>query len=293
MQDEIATATNVAMITVDYSGTPVTSHSSCSVFCKKVRENSSLESICEKCDSRGGVEAARLKKPYIYLCHMGLVDFAIPIIINDIYMGAVMAGQIAVKDKNNLERIVAERNEVMTEQFGLQGDYIKLPKMNYDKIYALSNIISYLVNTFIKEILVKKSIQEPSYEDNSDNHENSRAKKLIMPALQYIEENYKKEINLDILSDLCQISGSYLSRLFKKAVGCNYAFYVNAVRISHAKVQLITTNLSISALALDLGYDDAGYFIKVFKKHEGITPNEYRNKNTDRPDIIEKLSCSC
>jgi ligand-binding sensor protein len=113
MQDEIAVATNAAVITVDYSGTPVTNHSLCSDFCRLVRSNPKYKHLCEKCDSRGGVEAARLKKPYVYLCHMGLSDFAVPVIIDDVYVGAVMAGQILIEesDKDKLERILSEKSE--------------------------------------------------------------------------------------------------------------------------------------------------------------------------------------
>ena len=77
IQDTIAKATGLAIITVDYSGRPLTKHSCVSAFCDKVR-HSKYGGYCQKCDSHGGIEAARLRAPYIYFCHAGLVDFAIP-----------------------------------------------------------------------------------------------------------------------------------------------------------------------------------------------------------------------
>src|SRR5574344_135715 len=85
LQDEMASATKLACITVDYTGTPITSHSRCSEFCNVVRNHPELKVLCEKCDSRGGLEAARLKKPYLYTCHFGIVDVAIPIIYQNLY----------------------------------------------------------------------------------------------------------------------------------------------------------------------------------------------------------------
>lgn len=77
IQDDISIASELAIITVDYKGVPITAHSNCSEFCKKMR-SSQYGVYCEKCDSHGGLEAARIGKPFIYLCHAGLIDFAIP-----------------------------------------------------------------------------------------------------------------------------------------------------------------------------------------------------------------------
>ena len=283
IQDEIATATSVAMITVDYSGTPVTRHSECNEFCQRIRSDDRYKHLCEKCDSRGGVEAARLKQPYAYICHMGIVDFAIPIIVNDLYMGAVMAGQLLISDykTNSLERIVSVDSFPQLTDSRLLESYKKLHKIALDKIIALSKIIFYFCNSYIKDSIEKNgvSLPLPSNLDKSNNIAYNRAKALISPAIDYIDKNYRHNITLDFIADLCQISNSYLSRLFKKVVGSNYVAYVNLVRISHAKRILSATNKSISDIALELGYEESGYFIKVFKKIEGVTPNQYRNQN--------------
>ena len=98
LQDEMAKATKLACITVDYTGAPVTAHSCCTDFCALVRNHPEYKHLCEKCDSRGGLEAARNKKPYTYVCHMGVVDVAIPIIYQNLYVGAVMCGQILLPE---------------------------------------------------------------------------------------------------------------------------------------------------------------------------------------------------
>lgn len=290
IQDEAAIATNAAIITVDYSGTPVTQHSLCNDFCKNIRRNNKFSHLCEKCDRRGGVEAARLKKPYIYLCHMGIVDFAIPIIIDDIYMGAVMAGQLIVNDcdKDKLECIVSEKSFHYIQDCSLIEKYNLIPRMPLNKIIALSNIISYIINTFIKNMLSEKNIKLSS--DNiSRPLINNKSRQVIAPGINYIHNNYKTNFNLNQVAELCQISDSYFSRLFKKVTGYNFAQYVNMVRIMHAKKMLISTNISIASLSLELGYEDCGYFIKVFKRCEGITPNEYRNKHLNNENIIDNF----
>ena len=83
----------------------------------KVEENeldTRNSQISQKCDSRGGLEAARNKKPYTYVCHMGVVDVAIPIIYQNLYVGAVMCGQILLPeaDKAHIEKIFSEKSAV-------------------------------------------------------------------------------------------------------------------------------------------------------------------------------------
>ena len=102
LQDRMAELTNMAIITVDYKGQPITKHSMCCPFCQSVRANPQLEKYCEVCDSRGGLEAVRSQKPYIYLCHFNIIDIAIPITVDDKYLGAIMAGQIRLKDSADI-----------------------------------------------------------------------------------------------------------------------------------------------------------------------------------------------
>lgn len=103
LQDKLACMTNMAIITVDYKGTPITQHSMCCPFCQSVRANPQLFKYCQICDSRGGLEAVRSQKPYIYLCHFNIIDIAIPITVDDKYLGAIMAGQIRLDGAADLE----------------------------------------------------------------------------------------------------------------------------------------------------------------------------------------------
>lgn len=60
LQDALAKQTGMAIITVDYKGVPVTKHSGCHSFCQLLRDDPELSKNCQKCDSRGGIEATRL-----------------------------------------------------------------------------------------------------------------------------------------------------------------------------------------------------------------------------------------
>jgi len=294
MQDDIAKATGLAVILVDYKGIPITKHSSCSKFCARVRKDKKLAELCEKCDSRGGLEAARNQDAYIYLCHFNIVDIAIPIVVNDQYIGAIMAGQVKLlEDNEELERIVSKKYQVNLDNFPeLKSLHKELGIMELEKIEAIAHMINNLANHIVGEAALKNQLYEanqklqdigsvenkfniietkgiPPYKDNKLS--------LLKPALEYIEDNFRDKIYMEKMAYLCNISPGYFSKIFKRETGETFSSYVNIVKLKRAKEMLETTDEPIVNISLDLGYEDCGYFIKVFKKYIGKTPSNYRN----------------
>ena len=81
VQDELAKLTGTAIITIDFKGNPITKHSCRTDFCSVIRENPISRKRCFRCDALAGLEAVRLGGPYIYLCHCGIVDVAVPVMV--------------------------------------------------------------------------------------------------------------------------------------------------------------------------------------------------------------------
>lgn len=97
-------------------------------------------------------------------------------------------------------------------------------------------------------------------------------------AINYIKEHFTDaEFNLSGLAYTMNVSLSHLSTVFKQATGNNLSTYVTELRLDKAKALLADLQYSISEVALMSGYIDAKYFSKLFKKHTGRTPREYRD----------------
>lgn len=94
----------------------------------------------------------------------------------------------------------------------------------------------------------------------------------------YIDENYAKDISLDDVSRMVDISPYYFSKLFKQEVGENFIEYVTRTRIKHARRFLEDSRYSIKEICVMSGYSDPNYFSRIFKKYEGMTPSEYRER---------------
>ena len=93
LQDNLAKALGLAFVTVDYRGRPVTRPSGFTHFCSCMRDHEHYGTLCNQCYAHGGLHATMEGKPYIYRCHGGLVEFAVPLMMDGTYLGAVMGGQ--------------------------------------------------------------------------------------------------------------------------------------------------------------------------------------------------------
>ena len=94
IQDSFSNVTKMSAITIRYDGKPITKPSNFTNFCNHIRKDKNMESICSKCDTYGAIQSAISKKPHIYKCHAGLYNFAVPIIVKDCYVGAIICGQV-------------------------------------------------------------------------------------------------------------------------------------------------------------------------------------------------------
>lgn len=94
-QDNFATGMNIASVTVDKNGNPVTKPSSYTKFCMDFTHSTKIgDDRCAQSHKKGGEEAARTGRPYVYTCHAGLIDFAAPILVDGHLIGTILGGQI-------------------------------------------------------------------------------------------------------------------------------------------------------------------------------------------------------
>lgn len=100
----------------------------------------------------------------------------------------------------------------------------------------------------------------------------------VQKAVAYIHDNLGKEISLGEIADYVGINTSYLIRVFKAEMEVTPLQYLTALRMERAKELLLDPALTIKQISEQLGYNDIRSFVRFFKKAEGCTPNEYRDK---------------
>lgn len=107
-------------------------------------------------------------------------------------------------------------------------------------------------------------------------NEQERANVVIHSLCSYVKENLEKDLSLVRLAELHHFNPSYLSRFFKQEMGINVSEFIDDCRIRKAKELLQNTNLMVREVALQVGYEAAHSFTRLFKKITGMTPQEYR-----------------
>ena len=307
VQDQLAKLTGTAIISIDFKGNPVTKHSERTDFCSVIRENPVSRKRCYRCDALAGLEAVRLERPYIYLCHCGIVDVAVPVMVGERYMGSVMFGQVRLpnKDKEKAVRLINEistfHNEDENSARDLLEMYERLPEMEYSRIVEIAELISsiveytvdkavshrdreqtyqWLLRTSSESVDEIQELNSPLFstgrdipEDEGDSVPKSSP---VYPAIEYIKTHLDKKLTMSEMAELCRISQSYFSRMFTTTVGENFTNYVNRQKIQRAKKLLRDTDKSVTQISTELGYGDVSTFIRLFKRFEGTTPQVYR-----------------
>lgn len=112
--------------------------------------------------------------------------------------------------------------------------------------------------------------------DNMDEIHNN-VSLLVRKAIEFIRENYNKDLTLQIVSSEIYISAGYFSQIFKQETGINFIDYLNKYRIERAKGLIKELRLKNYEVAEKVGFRDEKYFSQMFKKYVGLTPSEYRN----------------
>lgn len=308
VQDQLAKVTGTAIICIDLKGNPVTKHSCRTEFCSVIRENPVSRKRCYRCDALAGLEAVRLERPYIYLCHCGIVDVAVPVMVGDKYLGAVMFGQVRLmnKDAEKAVRLVNEISSFQAEEEAARKDllemYERLPEMEYERIVEIADLINsivkYTVDRAVKsrnqaetyQWLLKMDAEEEGarteiqelrapvspQQSSTRTQDPVKPSSAIYPAIAFIRDHPRENVSMKEMAELCHLSPSYFSRLFNREVGESFVNYVNRQKIELAKEQLRGTRKSVAQIAGDVGYLNVSNFIAVFKRMEGVTPSLYR-----------------
>ena len=97
----------------------------------------------------------------------------------------------------------------------------------------------------------------------------------IVKARNYVNLNFA-DATLSEAADECNLSYSYFSRIFNKAMKMSFSDYVNTVRVNYSMKLLATTDQSITDIALSCGFSSTSYYIQTFRKLKNISPNKFR-----------------
>ena len=146
--------------------------------------------------------------------------------------------------------------------------------------YLLKPVDPEELKAALLNIKSKHEIQENSIDDIFNSATTRNTPTQIANMLKdYLVKNYNSEINLNLIANNMNYSSSYLTKIFYKKYNCSPSKYLISLRIQKAQqILLHNPELSIRQVGESVGYNDQGYFSRIFKKQTGISPLEYRDK---------------
>ncbi|HER0777501.1 TPA: response regulator transcription factor [Streptococcus pyogenes] len=122
---------------------------------------------------------------------------------------------------------------------------------------------------------------------NQNNSPEKRYSDLVSETIDCIRKEYHQELTLKAIADRLHVNGVYLGQCFKNETERSFTQYLNHVRIQKAQQLLLYTNQSINEIAYETGYNTNHYFIKMFKKLNGLSPKEFRDRYKDNYQAIK------
>jgi len=239
-------------------------------FCEVLGECLELRKECYKCDTKAMDICQKTKEPYIYTCHMNLMEGVNPIIISGEVAGFVMLGQ---KSEEGNEEQIKRRIFEVSKIYEVDGSRLlsgmdELQKTDKKAMEAAMNVMMMCTSHLYRHrFIIKRGDDVPSYRIE-----------------EYLYEHLGEDLSIPAICRHFHISKSKLYSISKKAFGIGFSDYVRKIRIYEGKKMLESTKKSITQIAEEVGFSDVNYFIRIFRQEEGMAPSKYRKMIKKEPE---------
>ncbi len=233
-------------------------------FCTYIHSDFGIEK-CHSSDDFYKNEAREKRETIVYGCFAGLCETITPVILDNIIVGYIMLGKFvdAEQQYSNREKLIefAQNNNLDVEK--ICALYDELPVVSSIQLEASLS----LLNMSISHILETKMI-------------NLKAITLLEQIKSYINTNYGSTITVESICNKFFVSRQALFLIFKNNLGIPLKQYITNVQLEKAKELLLTTNKNMEQIAVAVGFPNYNYFIRRFRERLGISPLQFRKKNS-------------
>ena len=161
IQEAVANVTGMAFVTVDYKGDVLTEATRFCNYCKKIRDNPTSSLLCKLSDASGAIIAATNKEVSIYICPCGLLEIAIPIIVDGHYLGGFIGGQILCDDVPDTivrlsKNMVPGGAQIVNQDIETTDpeELADIKKYNYSEVLSIAKLVEFIINQLTNHEIV-------------------------------------------------------------------------------------------------------------------------------------------
>lgn len=178
-----------------------------------------------------------------------------------------------INKKFKLPTIINENSNIYNN---LKEIFLKIIQVYSHKYYGFeleikALMFSFFANIFRENLVIKK---------DSILSDDSKVFK-IKDVIKYIENNYRNDINITTLANICHYNEYHFMRFFKKYTGKTCIQFIKNYRLEKAYNLLKNTDLPVTQISFDVGFSNVSYFIRSFKEKYKVTPKELRLRADD------------
>ncbi|MEI7851808.1 MAG: PocR ligand-binding domain-containing protein [Kiritimatiellales bacterium] len=232
-------------------------------YCSLLRETMGLDAYCRESDQQMMQEALRKRSMVTYTCHAGMREAVAPLFVDNGLVGFVMIGQFRSEAADSVSPYAARWKKEQSDQ-RLQKAFSQSTVIPDEKIDTLLAMLRQMIELMISSQLI-------CHEDYD----------LIQSAIERMREHPELQLSLTEAARISGRSASAVSRLFKKLTGRSFKQYQIQFRLQQAAHQLASAPARpVAEIARSVGFEDQFYFSRLFRRHMGRSPSEYRNHNT-------------
>lgn len=252
-----ATGVTITYYTTDFVGISAKGTRS-SAYCSLINSTREGNRACGRSNNAILSKCKSSKRPEKHICAAGLVDIAIPLLDGEEILGYLMLGQLRVDDT-----LPSSASSFPVDQIKLAEHFAHLQLFDEDTVTSIMNLASMLT----KYIMLEKMIR-PNRNKSAD------------AILEFIEEHLGEKLTVDVIAKGVHLSPSGVYKCVKQTFDCTVGSLVTKRRIIRSLPLLEKEKLTIEEVADAVGFTDAAYFSRQFKKEKGLSPLKYRKSKT-------------
>lgn len=199
------------------------------------------------------------REPVRHVCAAGLTDIAVPLIHTDEILGYLMLGQIRMKNEFPEIEFDIGANRAQLEEL-----YSELHTHSEESVVAIMHIAEMLTKYILLENMIK-----PRHNGAAD------------AITSYINSHLTEKLTVEKIAKNVFLSPSGIYKAINKHYGCTVSEYIASKRIDLSLPLLRESEHSVEDIAIMVGFSSPAYFSRIFKKHLGVSPLQYRASNKE------------
>jgi AraC-like DNA-binding protein len=244
-------------------------------FCAALQQDAAGRALCAMCDQDRFLEARRRTLALRYRCHAGLTEFIVPVIRDGEMIALLQSGQVHDRRPSAAEWRIARQDLVRAgiKSGPLRALFRQNRVLGQDRQDDLLNLLELIANR-LAHADEQRLLPQPG-----------RTHMQLGRAITFIEVHLGERLTLPVIARTAGLSTRSLVRLFRKEVGSSVVEFILRRRIARARDLLRGTDHTCAEIAFEAGFGSVQHFNRIFRRHEDLSPGEWRQQGqTAKPE---------